>query len=211
MPESTEPQRAAMPSAAQCKNAGASRCGRRGVSGAATLGHTQVLLYVLRRFLLAAMIGGIAAGIVSTAVQVGLWLSFTNAFPEILWRDVRLTAALFLGPAVLPPASADGLVLAAATMVHFGLSVIYGVVFCIVTCRLAWGSTASVAGVGTVLGMLLYFVNLYGFTQLFPWFSAARGWITLAAHLAFGASATVTCRWTLHRGRWEVLAASLAR
>lgn len=186
MPESAEPHIAATPS--------------------------LLLLYVLRRFLLAAIVGGIAAGTAATFLQVGLWLAFTDAFPEILWRDARLTAALFVGPGVLPPpATADAWAMAVAAMVHFGLSIIYSVVFCIVTCRLAWGSTATVASVGALLGMALYFVNLYGFAQLFPWFAAARDWIALAAHVAFGASATATCRWTLHRGRWEILALGLAQ
>jgi len=41
-----------------------------------------------------------------------------------------------------------------------------------------------IAGAGYGLG--IYIVNLYGLTLLFPWFSVARGGVTLATHLLFG-------------------------
>ena len=37
----------------------------------------------------AATYAGIAAGIVATAVEIVLWSVFTDAFPEILFRDAR--------------------------------------------------------------------------------------------------------------------------
>ncbi|HJW27526.1 MAG TPA: sodium:proline symporter [Rhodocyclaceae bacterium] len=150
-----------------------------------------------RRFLAAAAVGGIVAGIVSTLVQLILWLLFTDALPDILWRDARLTAAVVLGPGVLPPpATFDWLAMAVASFVHFGLSLAYGIAFCAVARRLRWRRPAVT---GALLGLVLYAVNLYGFTWLFPWFAAARDWITLAAHAAFGASATATCRLMLRR------------
>ena len=42
---------------------------------------------------------------------------------------------------------------------------------------------------------MLYFVNLYGFTFIFPWFTRARGGITLAVHLVFGMVVMLTYRW----------------
>lgn len=150
-----------------------------------------------RRFLAAAAVGGIVAGIVSTLVQLILWQLFTDALPDILWRDARLTAAVLLGPRVLPPpATFDWLAMAVATVIHFGLSLVYGVVFCAVARLLGWRWPAVT---GALLGIVLYGVNLYGFTGLFPWFAVARDWITLAAHAAFGASATGTCRLVLRR------------
>jgi len=146
-----------------------------------------------RHFLLAAMAGGIAAGIVSTLVQIGLWLLFTDDFPEILLRDARLTAALILGSRVLAPgAVADWPVMGVATLIHFGLSFVYSAVMGAVARPLAG---LRLVAAGALLGAALYFINLYGFTLLFPWFSAARGWITLAAHVAFGVTAVLTCRW----------------
>ena len=146
-----------------------------------------------RRFLLAAVAGGIAAGIVSTGVQIALWLLFTDDFPEILLRDARLTAALLFGSRVLAPtAVADWPVMGVATLIHFGLSVIYSAVMGAIARPLA-GSRLVAAG--ALLGLALYFINLYGFVLLLPWFSAARGWITVAAHVAFGVTAVFTCRW----------------
>lgn len=142
-------------------------------------------------FLQAVVVGGIAAGIVSTLVQIGLWLLLTDAFPAILWRDARLTAALVLGPQVLGPPGFDWLAMAVATPIHFGLSVIYSAIMCAIARPLA-GLPAL--AVGALLGLALYAVNLYGFTLLFPWFEIARGGITAAAHVAFGVTAVGACR-----------------
>lgn len=151
-----------------------------------------------RRFLRAAVIGGIVAGVVSTLVQVILWLLFTDAFPAILWRDAGLTAAILFGPRAAERGAGESWPLvAAATLIHFGLSVIYGAVFCAAARD---RSRPGVVATGLLLGAALYFVNLHGFTLIFPWMAAARGGITLAAHLAFGVSATLVGRWLLDRG-----------
>lgn len=42
---------------------------------------------------------------------------------------------------------------------------------------------------GAVFGLVVYFVNFYGFTALFPWFAMARGAISIFAHAMFGAVA----------------------
>lgn len=136
---------------------------------------------------------GIIAGIVSTLIQVVLWLAFTDAFPAILYRDARLTAAMVLGTSVLPPPAtfAAGVVLA-ATLIHFLLSVVYAAVLALPARRLD-AVPAFLAGAG--FGIALYAVNLYGFTAIFPWFAQTRGWITLTAHVAFGLSALAVYRW----------------
>lgn len=156
------------------------------------------LLPIFRRPPLAAgAAGGLAAAVVSTLVQVLLWAAFTDALPDILWRDARLTAALLLGPRVLPPpATPDWPVMAVATAIHFGLSLVYGLLFCTIARRLGGRHPNAT---GALLGVALYLVNLHGFTWIFPWFDAARGWITLAAHIAFGATATATGEAVLRR------------
>lgn len=121
-------------------------------------------------------------------IEIGLWLLFTDTFPAILWRDARLTAALVLGQqALIPSTTFDWSAMAVATLIHFGLSAIYGVLMCTIVHSL---NGFKAIGVGALLGLALYIVNLHGFTLLFPWFEAARGWITLIAHLTFGVTAT---------------------
>jgi hypothetical protein len=39
---------------------------------------------------------------------------------------------------------------------------------------------------GGVFGLVLFAINMYGFTIFFPWFAAARDWITATAHVVFG-------------------------
>jgi hypothetical protein len=45
--------------------------------------------------------------------------------------------------------------------------------------------TAAAIG-GLVFGLVIYAINFYGFTALFPWFAEARNWITILAHAIFG-------------------------
>lgn len=147
----------------------------------------------IRRFLFVAIVAGIAAGITSTLAQVVLWVLLTDQFPAILWRDTRLAAALVLGKGVLGTGGVPGTApFAVATAVHFLLSVAYAWVFCAIAQCLAWRAAVAL---GAVLGASLYFINMYGFTLLFPWFAASRDAITLAAHVVFGMTATfVGCR-----------------
>lgn len=127
---------------------------------------------------------GVIAGALATLVQVLLWLFFTDDFPVTLFRDARLTAALVLGSPVLPPpATFEAGIMLAATLVHFALSVAYAALLVSCTARLG-GFPALLAGAG--FGVVLYVVNLYGFTEVFPWFAQARSWIALVAHGVFG-------------------------
>lgn len=119
-----------------------------------------------------------------------MWLVFTDALPSILLRDAQLAAAVVMGPAALA-ASVGAVVVLVATLVHFGLSLLYG---------LALGGIIELAPrraaltVGAAFGIALFAINMYGFTALFPWFAATRDPITAAAHVVFGISAAATYR-----------------
>ena len=140
----------------------------------------------------AAVSAGIAAGILSTLAQIALWLIFSDAFPAILFRDARLTAAIVMGRGVLaPPTTFDLRVMLVATLVHFALSMLYGLILSWLMSRLA---TPLSTIVGAAFGLILYAANMYGFTVVFPWFEAARDWITLASHLVFGVVAALVYR-----------------
>ena len=146
---------------------------------------------------------GIAAGISATLAQIALWSVFTDALPIIFFRDARFTAAIVMGRAVLPPpASFDAPVMLIATVVHFVLSVVYGVVLCTLISRLR--NVASLVA-GAAFGLSLYAVNMYGFAIAFPWFEAARDWITLAAHVVFGVTAAGFYRMRSQRRRHPAL------
>lgn len=130
------------------------------------------------------LVAGVAAGVSATLVQLLLWAVSGDDALALLQRDARLTAALVLGRAVLPPAAgADAVILLAATLVHFALSLLYAALLAPLAGRL---SPVPSLLVGAGFGGALYAINLHGFTWLFPWFVESRGWETLAAHLAFG-------------------------
>lgn len=142
--------------------------------------------------LIAIISAGLAAGIVSTLAQILLWLVFTDELPAILFRDARLTAALIMGRGVLPPpATFDADVWLAATLIHFALSICYAVALPPFVARLGRDSSLLV---GAGFGAVLYAVNLYGFTEVFPWFAQARGWIAAVAHVVFGVTAVLVYR-----------------
>ena len=127
---------------------------------------------------------GIVAGVVATVAQIILWWAFTDDLPSILYRDARLTAAIVMGPAVLPPPSTfDLAVMIVATGIHTGLSVAYSLIL-VFAIRRRPIRGALLAGL--VFGLILYVVNMYGMTGMFPWFSEVRDWITVAAHVVFG-------------------------
>jgi hypothetical protein len=129
---------------------------------------------------------GIVAGVVATVAQIILWWAFTDDLPSILYRDARLTAAIVMGPAVLPPPSTfDLAVMIVATGIHTGLSVAYSLIL-VFAIRRRPIRGALLAGL--VFGLILYVVNMYGMTGMFPWFSEVRDWITVAAHVVFGIS-----------------------
>jgi hypothetical protein len=140
----------------------------------------------------AAVWSGLAAGVIATAVQILLWWVTGNAVPDLLLRDARLTAAMILGVDVLPPATAllyPSLLV--ATLVHLLLSAVYGGILACFIRRLGrWSSLC----VGLLYGLLLYGINMYGFTHLFPWFTQARGGITVSVHAVFGVACAVLYR-----------------
>jgi hypothetical protein len=135
----------------------------------------------------AAIYSGIVAGIIASMAQIILWWSFGHVVPGMLFRDARLAAAIIMGRAVLPPHTAFGWqVMALATLIHFELSILYGLGLALFITRC---SLLFALSVGVAYGLSLFFINMYGFTMLFPWFEAARDWITLVTHAVFGISA----------------------
>jgi hypothetical protein len=134
----------------------------------------------------AAIGAGVIAGVVATAAQLVMWWIFLDAVPWILYRDARLTAAILMGQQVLPPpATFDWQVMVVAASIHFVISAVYGLILGCIIFRL--GIKPSLVA-GGIYGLILYGINMYGVTLVFPWFTEARDWITLVAHIVFGIS-----------------------
>jgi hypothetical protein len=135
----------------------------------------------------AAFRAGIISGVVSTLAQVALWWLFAeNSWLWMLNRDARLAAAIVMGQDVLPTsATLDWQVMAVATLIHFTLSIGYGLAFAFMVSRL---DARLWLAAGFIYGLAIYATNMYGMTFLFPWFTQARDWITVLAHIVFGTS-----------------------
>lgn len=104
-----------------------------------------------------------------------------------VWEPFFMMAAVLLGPEALAAPRGFHLgVVAAAVVVHLGLSVIY--TFVLAGMIHNQSSTVGVV-MGIGFGLLLYIINFYFFTGLFPWFEMGRNWLGVLAHLTFGLAA----------------------
>lgn len=151
--------------------------------------------------LLRCAVAGLLAGTVATVFELLAWWLVGMPLPDTLFRDTRLAAAIALGTDVIAApqlATTPSLaVWCVAGFIHCALSVLYALLYAAVLAfvqgRLFAAASAPakrrlnlLAGAG--FGLVLYLVNMYGFTALYPWFAAVRDSVTLLAHLIFGAS-----------------------
>ncbi len=132
------------------------------------------------------------AGTLFMVTELGLlpWAKGGNA-----WAPVRMVAAIIWGRQALPPppyfvdaAPSSGIFFTAVTM-HYSLSLIYLRFLSTLIYKLdRW----TAIGVGAFFGLILYAANFYGFTGAFPWFAAARGWVTILSNVLFGVVAAAS-------------------
>ena len=95
-----------------------------------------------------------------------------------------MIAAIVMGKGVLPPPETfDATIVLVAMVVHFVLSVVFVIPLALVLHRMA---SAPALLVGGVYGLVLYLVNFYLFTAVFPWFAMARNWVSIVTHILFG-------------------------
>lgn len=129
----------------------------------------------------AAVWAGIIAGAIFMVLEMLMVPIFLGGSP---WGPPRMIGAIAMGRDVLPPpATFDIGVLMAAMVVHFILSILFVLVLAWIVYRLGFGAALAV---GAVFGLVLYLVNFYGFTALFPWFAMARNWVSIFTHILFG-------------------------
>ena len=131
-----------------------------------------------------ALLAGLIAGLVFLILEMALMplLGMSTMAP------LQMMGAILLGPEVLPPVAITAGVVAAALAVHFVLSIIFAFILGAFINQRRFGSALSV---GLVFGLVLYVVNFYIFTGFFPWFAEARNWVSVVAHLVFGATAAL--------------------
>jgi len=130
----------------------------------------------------AALWAAVIAGIVFMLLEMIMVPAFMAGSP---WGPPRMIAAIGMGKGVLPPpATFDVTIMLVAMVIHFGLSVILAFLFAFI----ARGRTIGMAALlGAAFGLVVYLVNFYGMTAVFPWFAMARGWIGIFAHIVYGA------------------------
>jgi uncharacterized membrane protein YagU involved in acid resistance len=130
----------------------------------------------------AAVWAGVIAGVASMIVEVPMLMYFMDQSP---WALPRMNAAMVLGKEVLPPpASFDFGIMMTAMMIHFPLSIVYGLI-------LGWTvhcmSATRALLIGGAFGLAIYFVNFYLIAPAaFPWFVEAQNWVSLVSHLIYG-------------------------
>jgi hypothetical protein len=97
-----------------------------------------------------------------------------------------MMAAIVMGDGVLPPpATFDFGIVMVAMMIHMMLSIILATVLGLVIARRTLSMMASMVA-GAIFGVVVYYVNFYGATAMFPWFAMARGPISIFSHAMFG-------------------------
>lgn len=149
----------------------------------------------------AAIWSGVIAGAVFMMLEMGLVGTVGGESP---WGPPRMIAAMAMGESVLPPpATFEGGIMMVAMMIHFAMSIVFGFVLGWVISH--WRMSLAIAMVaGTVFGLLVYFLNFYLMTAIFPWFAMARGGISIFAHAMFG----LVLGWAYHAIATPVAAAS---
>ena len=128
------------------------------------------------------------AGIIAAVIMLILELIMNPLFlGNNMWAPTRMIGAILLGSEALPPPPGfDFGIFMAAAAVHIPLSVIYAIITAAFITRLS--ITPSIL-IGAGIGFLLFLINFYGFTALFPWFENARNWVQIIIHILFGVSA----------------------
>jgi uncharacterized membrane protein YagU involved in acid resistance len=130
----------------------------------------------------AAIWAGVIAGIVFMMAEMLMVMFFMGQSP---WAPPRMIAAIVLGKEVLPPPADFSMgIMMTAMMIHFMLSIVYGLIVGWIVHRL---NSTSVLLIGGLFGLAIYFINFYLIAPaVFPWFTEAQNWVSLVAHVLFG-------------------------
>src|SRR5918999_4113605 len=107
----------------------------------------------------AGVYAGLIAGVVFLILEMSMVWLFMGESP---WAPPRMIAAMVLGKDVLPmpdkPATFSMGILVTAMVIHFVLSIIYGLVGAWLVHRFDWPGALII---GAVFGLAIYIVNFY--------------------------------------------------
>jgi len=129
---------------------------------------------------------GVIAGLVFLMLEMVLvWM----AQGQSPFGPPHMMAAMVLGKEVLPPpdtwAPFDPKIMMMAMMIHFPVSIAYGLLGAWLVHRFDWAAGLMI---GAALGLAIYIVNFYMIAPVaFPWFEMGRNWVGAFSHLMFGA------------------------
>lgn len=131
----------------------------------------------------AAVSAGLIAGVVFMMLEMALVGTVGGGSP---WGPPRMIAAMGMGEGVLPPpATFDAGIMTVAMIIHLMMSILLGIVLGWVISH--WRMSLATAIIaGTLFGLVVYFIDFYIMTAVFPWFAMARGAISIFAHAVFG-------------------------
>lgn len=132
------------------------------------------------------VIAGLVASLVFQVLEIILIPLAGGGSP---WGPARMIAAMVMGRSVLPPpATFDLVIVGVALVVDVVLAILYVAMLSWLIRR--WATATALLG-GAVFGVVLYLVNFYGFTHVFPWFEMGRNGVTLLTHIVFSMTAVL--------------------
>ena len=129
-----------------------------------------------------------AAGFVAGAILMVLELFWTSIVQDSNpWVTSHKIAAIVLGGEVARSGEFSVGIVGVALIIHYVLGIAFGLVLAAIIAPFRFDSSSGMSLlVGAVFGLILYLINFYALTSVFPWFADMRGWATLFAHLIFG-------------------------
>lgn len=129
-----------------------------------------------------------ASGFVAGAILMVLELFWPAIVQDSNpWVISHKIAAIVLGDEVLGSAAFSVGIVGTALIIHYVLGIAFGLVLAAIIAPFRFDSSIGMALlVGAVFGLILYLVNFYALTAVFPWFADMRGWTSLIANLIFG-------------------------
>lgn len=134
----------------------------------------------------AGVCAGLTAGVAFMMLEMLLVWLIQGESP---WAPPRMIAAMVFGERVLPmpdnPPTFDMGIMTTAMVIHFMLSIVYGLIgTAVVADRMGY---PGAIGLGATAGLAIYLINFYPVAgALFPWFAMAHNGISIFAHVMFG-------------------------